>query len=397
MALILISAAAAEPLTLSAAVARAAKNNPELAAARAQWEAAKAKVPQAISFADPKLGLEYDQIPSGSRKLEDGMKMYTAEQMIMFPGKIYAEWQMAGREADLFNARYKAKLLEIASQTRAAYYELYMVDRSIKVVAEVKDLLAGAKKTSETKYTTGMVAQTDLLQANIEYLMMNNELITLEQERKVKEAKLKSFIASPDSDAVTIETETELDLPGLPASPDELEKSALKNRPELLAMKAELDARDAGQLRSKLEFFPDLDLGVRKRVNDGWDAMISFSVPLYFWKQGFGLSAAGLEREAAEAAYRNMQNMTRWEVREAYVMAETGIRTLELYKKSILPQSRQAVKVGLTAYQAGKIDFQALLLAEKMYREAGLKYYETQAGYGKARAELERIIGGEIK
>src|SRR3989338_322376 len=384
IAFFLISAAAAEPLSLKEAVDLARKNNPDLAAAKAQWEAAKAKMPQAISLADPKLGLEYEQ----------NMKMYTAEQMIMFPGKIYAEWQMAARESDFFGARYRAKLLEISSQAKAAYYDLFLVDRSLKIISEVKDLLSKIKITSQSKYTTGAVSQTDYLQANIEYLMMNNELITLGQERKVKEAKLRSILAAQGEG--TIETEAELAFLGSSGAAADLEKAALEKRPERLAMKAELEAKDAGQLRSKMEFFPDLDLGVKKRVDDGWDAMLSFSVPLYFWKQSYGLAAAGLEREAAEAAYKNMQNMTRWEVREAYVMAETGKRTIELYKKSILPQSRQAVKVGLTAYQAGKIDFQALIGVEKLYREANLKYYESQVGYGKALAELERIIGGEI-
>src|SRR3989338_3637581 len=296
----------AEQLSLKEAVETARKNNPDLAAARAKWEAAKVKGPQVLSLADPKLGLEYEQIPSGSRNPEDGMKMFTAEQMIMFPGKIYAEWQMAARESDFFGARYRAKLLEISSQAKAAYYDLFLVDRSLKIISEVKDLLSKIKITSQSKYTTGAVSQTDYLQANIEYLMMNNELITLGQERKVKEAKLRSILAAQGEG--TIETEAELAFLGSSGAAADLEKAALEKRPELLAMKAELEAKDAGQLRSKMEFFPDLDLGVKKRVEDGWDAMLSFSVPLYFLKQSYGLAAAGLEREAAEAAYKNMQN-----------------------------------------------------------------------------------------
>src|SRR3989338_10227662 len=112
----------AEQLSLKEAVETARKNNPDLAAARAKWEAAKVKVPQVLSLADPKLGLEYEQIPSGSRNPEDGMKMYTFEQMIMFPGKIYADYLMAAKEEEMYNARYKNKILEIGSAVKSAYY-----------------------------------------------------------------------------------------------------------------------------------------------------------------------------------------------------------------------------------------------------------------------------------
>ena len=61
--------------------------------------------------------------------------------------------------------------------------------------------------------------------------------------------------------------------------------------------------------------------------SDGWDAMFSFSLPLYFWKQSYGVSSIGLEREAAKAAFSNMENMTLWEVKEAYIAADAARRT----------------------------------------------------------------------
>lgn len=392
---LIASVAEAKPLGISEALNEALQHNPEIISARAEWEAAKAKVPQTLSLADPKLGLEYEQIPSGSRNPEDGMKMFIAGQMIMFPGKTAAEYLMAGREAEMFSARYRAKILEITAQVKASYYDLFLVDRSLAVAREVSDLLFKIKKSAGAKYAVGDVVQADVLQANIEYLMMSNEAVTLEEERKVKEAKLK--VLMNQNDDITVETTAALNLPATLEPVSELEKRSLAARPELLAMKAEFEAKDYAHLRSKMEFFPDADLGVKKRVTDGWDAMISFSVPLYLWKQASGVAAAGLEREAAEAALNNMKNMTVCEVRESWVMADAAGRTARLYENSILPQSLQLLKVALGAYQSGKVDFQALLQTERMYTEARLKYFENLVKYGKALAELERITGGEIK
>ncbi len=388
------SAACAEKLSLSDAVKIAIEKNPDLLAAKNQKEAAAAKVPQVLALDDPRIGLEYEQIPSGSRNLEDGMKMYTAGQMIMFPGKIYAEWQMARAESALQDANFKAKVLEISSQVKASYYDLFYADRALEAVAEIKSLLARIKKSAEAKYVVGEVVQADVLMASIEYLMMDNELTTMKQERRVKEAKLQARLNR--NDGAAIEVETVLILPGTVEPEAVLEKRAIENRPELLAMKAELEMKDTAHLRSKMEYFPDTMLGVKKRVGDGWDSMLSFSVPLYFWKQSYGISSAGLEREVAEAAYNNMKNMTVWMLKESWVMADSARRMAKLYEEKIVPQSSQALKVALTAYKSGKVDFQTLLNIERAYKEAKLKLYESQVNYGKALSELERILGKEL-
>lgn len=391
---LLCSIAEASMLSVESAVKSAVANNPEITAAKNSLDAAKAKVPQMIALADPKIGLEYDQIPSGSRNLEDGMKMYTVEQMVMFPGKIYADYSMAVKTADLNDALYRAKLLEISSQVKSAYYDLYFIDRSIVTMREVGDLFLRIKKSAQAKYAVGAVMQMDVLQANIEYQLINNELLTMAQERGIKEARLKVLLNR--SDGSPIEVDQNFALPETVGSVEVLVGAALEKRPELLAMKAEYEMKDAAHLKSKMEFFPDTMLGAKKRVGDGWDAMLSFSVPLYFWKQSYNISSVGLESEAAEAAYNNMKNMTVWEVKEDFVKADAALRTFSLYKEKIIPQSEQALKVALRAYQGGKADFQALLLAERMVKEAKLKLYENQASYGKALAELERIIGKEV-
>jgi len=338
-----------------------------------------------------KIGLEYEQIPSGSRNLADGMKMYTAKQMILFPGKIYAEWQMAKAEASRQEANYKAEVLEISSQVKFAYYDLFYADRAIETMVEIKNFLPRIKKFAETKYVVGDAGQADVLMANIEDLMADNELLTMQQERPVKQAMLKALLNRDDE--IMMETEAVLILPGTIEAGEELEKAALQGRPELLAMKAELEAKDSAHLRSKMEYLPDTMLKVKKRVADGWDAMFSFSVPLYFWKQSYGVSSVGLEREAAEASYTNMKNMTVWMIKESLVMADAARRTTKLYEDKIVPQSAQALKAALTAYQSGKVDFQTLLNIERTYKEAKLKLYGSQVNYGKALAELERIVG----
>lgn len=366
-------------------------NNPEITAAKSELDAAGAKIPQMLSLENPKIGLEYQQIPSGSRNLEDGMKMYTAEQMIMFPGKIYADYLIAAKEAEIYDARYRAKILEISAAVKSAYYDLFYADRSVDALFEIKELMGQIKSAAISRYAVGRAPQTDALLANIEYLLMNNELKIMRQGRMAKETQLKSLLNQTDESI--IDPDKELNLPKETVNEDNIRKTALEMRPELLAMKAEIDMKDAQNLKAGMEFFPDIGLGVKKRVSGGWDAMITLSVPLYFWKQGYGLSSSGFEKSALAAEYLNMKNMTISEVKDASVIANTSLETMKLYKNEIVPQSLGAAKIALSAYKAGKIDFQTVLQIEKTYREAKLKLFESQIKYGKALAKLERLIG----
>ncbi|MFA4906256.1 MAG: TolC family protein [Candidatus Margulisiibacteriota bacterium] len=392
--LIIFSMTGAFAVSLNEVVKTALEHNPEIAAAKADWEAAKAKIPQTLSLDDPRIGLEYEQIPSGSRNPEEGMKMYTFEQMIMFPGKIYAEWAMANQEAEMAQARYLKKARKILAEVKAAYFDLFFIDRSLKINAENRELLNRLKKSAEAKYSAGQVTQADPLMAAVEAEMIANELLNAGNERKAAEAKLKALLNRPAETALAAD-ELLAWLKVLDAAA--YEKTALEERPEILEMKAELNAIDAAHLKSKMEYFPDTMLGVKKRVDDGWDAMISISIPLYFWKQSYGVSAAGLKREMAESALNNMRNMTIAEVRETQAMAENAERTVKLYADRLLPLSAQAVKISQAAYQTGKVDFITFLGAQRNYRDAQLKYAENQVKLGKALAELEKIIGGEIK
>ena len=383
--------AEAEIISYKEAGQIAISKNPEIKAYKAVWESAKTKIPQVLSLDDPKIGLEYEQIPSGSRNPEDGMKMLTFEQMIPFPSKVYVEWQIANKEAEAAYAQYKKRSNEIISQVKSAYPDIFYLDKSIIINSEIRKMIVNLKKSAEARYSVGHATQADPIMAAAEYLLISNEIVNLQKEKEAAIEKINYLLVYSG----TFETEAEISLPSVEGI-SKYEIRALNNRPEIIEMRAMLEVGDLEHLKSKMGYLPDTDLGIKKRVAGGWDAMVTFSVPLYFWKQGSQVAGDGFGREAAELSFQNMKNMTVFDVREAQIMAENAWRTMDLYKNSILPLSEQSLKVGMAAYQSGKIDFLTIFQIQKSYKEAKLKYYESAANYGKALAELEKIIGSDI-
>jgi len=67
-----------------------------------------------------------------------------------------------------------------------------------------------------------------------------------------------------------------------------------------------------------------------------------------------------------------------------------------LTETSLLPQARVNLQAALAAYETGKVDFAALLEAERQVRQARLTMLNAQVEAQMRLAEIERLIGDEL-
>ena len=123
------------------------------------------------------------------------------------------------------------------------------------------------------------------------------------------------------------------------------------------------------------------------------DAMIGFSLPLWFWGPSSMIREAKAEREMAEAELQAATVMTLYDVKNTFVKAQTAKRLVDLYQTSVIPQGEAALRVAETGYQAGKTGFLDLLDAQRTLLDFKLEYYQYIVEYQRWTAELERSIG----
>ena len=387
--------------TIDQVVSEALDNNPEILASQKNWAAARSKVTVISTWPDPQAELMYEQIPQSGGSLNDAqMKMYGLSQMIPFPGRLTLKRWAEEDAAKMAEEKYQAKIRDVVAKVKSAYYMLFLVDKSIQINQENEGLLKKFARIAEAKYVVGKATQHDVLKAQVELSLLSNELITLRQKRQTAQARLKALLNRNDGSAVVVDQN--VNLPTFTLSLSELEQTALENRPELRAKAFGLRKREKDHTLAKMKFLPDFKLKVLQREMksmglDGWNVSLMANLPLWFWKQGSGISVAGAKREAAEAAYHNMRNMVRFEVQDAYVKVDSSQRLVELFATDIVPQAEQAEQAAERAYSAEKIDFLSLINAQKTLMEVRLKHFKTQAAFGTSLANLERIIGGEIK
>jgi cobalt-zinc-cadmium efflux system outer membrane protein len=384
--------------TLGEVVQEAKENNPEILAAKESWLAARSTIWQARTWPDPQFGIMWEDIPRGEYSLgEANMRTYSISQKIPFPGKMTLKGKVAKRSTQVAYQMYKTKEIKIIAEVKKAYFQLFFIHKSIEINQRNKDLLKKFARIAETKYAVGKAPQHDVLQAQVELSLLTDELITLKQEKDTAEAKLNTLLNRPALSPLGKPEEWEA--APLKLKYEELEKLALENRPELKGMDYALARSKTALNLARADFLPDFTFTYRWSEMppgtdwDKWDALLMMDIPLWFWKQSYGMSEAKAERNRAEAGYQAMKNTVLFQVQDALVRVDSSWRRASLFRTSILPQAEQTMRAAAIAYETEKVDFLTLIRSQKMYQDAELKYYDSLMKYGQNLAELELVVG----
>lgn len=389
-------------LMLKELINEALQANPDIWTSKYKVEAAKAKIPQAYSLKDPEFGVMFDNVPEGKKfNLGTAEQRFTIRQMVDNPVKLYAMGEMAKNMTYASEQMVKERERDIIAKVKKAYYEYYLVHKSIEINGENRIFLELMARISELKYATGKVSQQDVLKAQVELSMLANELIVLNKEKESARAMINALLSR--STEAPLGEPLDLKLPEKTFTFAELKTKALLVRPELRAMEYEIQKEKAGVTLAWGQYIPDITFsGTRIRdegmMFNGWAAEVMFTFPLYFGsKQNYMLKEARANVEAAQSTYKSMQNMALFQVKDALTKVEASQQTVDLYLTSIIPQTEQTLKAAIIAYETGKVDFLTLLEAQRSLRNARLSYYKALAEYESRLADLERAVGTDLQ
>ena len=386
------------PFPLSDALALARERNPEIEAARHQWESAKARVLPEKTWTAPQVGLEYWSFP-GADLGGAPEKWYDLSQDVPFPGKLHLRGQAAEHEARRQEEVYRGVELDVLARVKEAYYRYAYVSKAKQILDENVEVMRRLAKTAEARYATGKASQSDVLRAQVELSKTLAALLMLEQDRSTAVARLNALLAqAPDA---PLGVPQDPSLAPLSLSEQDLEQAALADRPEVREANHHVNHMKASLAAQRSEYLPDFMLQYTRRTREGMPsdsiAMIKMSLPfLYFWRQRAQTRAASDELGQAESMLQSQQDTARSDVKAEWAKVQTVGRLVEIYRTSILPQAEQSLKVTEAAYQSERVDFLSLMDSQRALLEFRLDYDQYISKYGESVAELERVLGVDL-
>ena len=167
---------------------------------------------------------------------------------------------------------------------KTAYFELAFVAESARLVEKNKQVLDQFLQISESRYTVGQGNQADVLKAQTQLSRMVDELIKLGRERRVIEAELTRALGrGPEAGAPVPEA---LRLQDAVLQFDALRETAIKERPQLLALQSLIDRNGKALDLARKDYYPDFDVklsyGQRDKTLDGMrrDDLLSLTVAI---------------------------------------------------------------------------------------------------------------------
>lgn len=392
-------------LSLDSLLEEAKKNNPEIIVAKKRYEAAKTRIPQAKSLDDPALGLTFEKAPGSPFRLNKTIsedRMLSVSQMLPWFGKLPLKGKIALVESQMFASEFKNRELEIITEVKNAYYDLFMNYKEIEFKEESLGFLKNIAAIAEAKYTVGEIPQEGVFKIDLEIAKLGNDIENLRRQKLAKETRLNSLLnREPESPL----GEPALDEAASPLNEDisSLYRLTLQNQPELLIFSYAIEKNKYAKSLAKKSFFPDLMAGIVMRglASGGsigpWDLMLAFTVPLWFWtKQRYEVREAIANLEEAEAAYQAMKNKALAQTKDLATKVEIAGNKIKLYKNNQIPLLESSIESFLSSYRAGKGDIMMLLDSERMLIETEMDYYKALVEYHMNLADLEKNVGLDL-
>ena len=388
--------------SLNSLIDEALQNNPEIKALNESWEASKMRISQAGAWKDPQINFNIINLPA--KQFSFGLEPMTGKQFLFmqqipFPGKTSIKEKVATEDEKVFGELFYDKKNEIIRKVKTAYYNLYLIDKSIEITEKNKSLLDNFIKIVSSKYEVGKGLQQDILKSQVEISKIMEKLITLRQKRKSLVARINTLLNRlPETQIVKL---TEIEQSQFNLKNGELEKIAFETRPMLKAMENQIEKNEYLYELAKKDYYPDLNVSLgytqREDRRDFFTAMFSSSVPLFInKKQSKKVEETAHTVTAARESYIGMKNEIQYKIRELTSNIDEYNELLELLSQGIIPQASQSLQSAIAGYQVDKVDFLTLLNNQMTLFNYEIEYYRILSNYEKSLADLEFIIGKQL-
>lgn len=388
-------------LVLPELVQEALARNPEIVAARKQWDAATNRITQARSLDDPTLSVQWWNAPESFNLGRAENTLIGLSQKFPFPGKLALKEQVASRSADMTEQAVRAKERDLIARLKQTYYDLFLAHKAIQIHHEQIDLLKQFFEITNAKFRAGKGSQVDVLKAQVELSTLHQQLPVLEQRRDTAQGKLNMLL---DRD------------PRFPLGPPEepregrfdqdledLYRAATTARPELKAADLAVQRNEQSRALALREYYPDINVGFQRFQNyqapNGFGAVVSINLPFAFWtkpKYDAGVQEAAAAVAAARAEHRTLENLTRFQIRDLLAKVRASWEVAVLYRTTVLPQAEQGVEAARAGYRTGRTSFLDLIEADRAWRGFQLEYYRALVEREHRLAELEQVIGADL-
>ena len=386
------AAAAAEPLSLAKAIELALEGNPEVAAAKRQWEATEGQVLQGRSRPNPELAYSLEDTRSKTR---------TQSWQLNLPVELGGKRAARTKAAEKTREQAQAQLAELQATVRAnvaaAYFDVLTAQERLVLARDSAALAKSSTDTVSKRVAAGKVSPVEESKARVAEAGVRVELAQAASEQRNALSRLFALLGRIDAPYTVLEGKAE-NLPSVPSLADL--QPLISSAPGVVLARIEVDRREALTALEQSKRVPDVTVSVgMQRSNETQRNVLLFGVsvplPIFDRNQGNLLEALKLEdkaRDELQAATVRLHS----EVAQARERLSTITAEVQSLQQEVLPGAKSAYDAATIGFENGKFNFLEVLDAQRTYFTAKSQYLKALGEAHRAAADIDRLLGASM-
>lgn len=396
-------AANSETSKLADLLVETEKNNPQIHAAKQEWQSMQQTPPQVGTLPDPQVALQ--QVNVGSPRPFAGFTNSDfayiglgVSQDIPYPGKLRLRRELANKDAEVAEQKVEVVRRAIHSDLKMTYFRIAFLTKQSAILDGDSELLRQMEQAAEVKYRSGMGNQQEVLQAQLEQTKLLREITANRLEAGKLQAELKQLLARPQTSPDLL-TE-EIDESSITRNFEELLSAAQSSNPQISGAQKTVDRQKVAIEIAKKDFYPDFNAQFMWQRTDPsqYRAYYQFTVgariPIYRKrKQQPELTQAEIDKSRAQSELETQSQELSSTLRQQYVVVEKSAELLKIYRDGLLPQAKAELQAGFAAYQSNRQDFVALLASFLDVLKLDEEYWQTISEHEAALGQIEELTG----
>lgn len=399
------AASLAKSVTLERILAGAFVRNPDLRAAHRELAATIEQYAQ-VTYLDTILRQYVSFLRTLRTHVGPAVPMDQVQKRFPFPGTLELKAALVGHAVEAARAKYERVLRDLVTDVRIAYADYAYLGRAIANTQETLRFLGQLDETARGKLAGGRAQKAHVLQAQVEISRLENERITLQQQRETAQARLNTLLDLPPP--TPLAEPEKAPLGPFPPSLDALYERSTKEQPDIQLARARADRMAAMIELAEQATYPELTAGLaymedlsHATAGTGRDREPFSQRPRVKPDPWFGTKEAYLRemREAERGARARTvaaRDGTHYRLKEAYVRLDTARRLYELYRDVQLNQAEQAYRDAAAGYAADRVEFLNVIDSLRTWLRFLLNADRAVRDYHRAHARLESAIGGPV-
>lgn len=402
---------------LNQLVAQVDVSNQNVAQAVGAYDQARALVREQRASLFPSVALDGGASRSGSRvgngsgSSAGGSRVANNYQFSIGGSWEPDVWGRLGRAVDGASASAAASAADLASARLAAqgelaanYFSLRQTDAQKALLSETIAGYQRALEITQNRYTAGVAAKTDVLQAQTQLASAQADAAGLQRQRAQLEHAMAvlvgqapgNFTLAPDA----------LWRPLVPDVPLGLPSTLLQRRPDIAAAERRVAVANGQIGIAQSAYYPNVSLSASyglgaSRVADLFNASSSvWSLGLSAAQTLFNAGATGARVEGAQAAYTQAVARYRQTVLTAFQGVEDQLaatRVLQTQQQLRLQASQAADQVEqqvLNRYRSGQVGYTEVITAQSTALNARRAWVQSTADRQTTAVALIQSLGG---